>query len=105
MSVREIFGLILLIIGVVTAPLGWIVSHKILLISGALLFVGMWLFYTARVARREQELSREGSSGGSHGPSVPGDVHNYTGWRSGGRTEPFESTSSGNGGGGDGGGD
>ena len=95
MSIREIIGLVLLITGVTLVPLGWIVSHKILLVSGALLSVGCWLFYTARVLRREEELARESSGSGSSGPSVPGDVYNYTGGRSGGRTEPFDSSSDG----------
>ena len=97
MSIREIIGLVLLIAGVALVPLGWIVSHKILLVSGALLFAGCWLFYTARVLRREENLARESSSSGSYGPHVPGDIHNYTGWRSGGRTEPLDSSSDGGG--------
>jgi hypothetical protein len=91
MSVREITGLLLLIAGVALVPFGWIISHKFLLVAGVLLCVGSWLFYTERAFRREAELARESSGGGSHGLDIPRDIHNYTGWRTGGRAEPFDS--------------
>jgi len=52
-------------------------------ILGLLLGVGGALVYTGRVTRRE-------IASGS-GTGVPSDIHNYTGWRSGGRTETLES--------------
>jgi hypothetical protein len=102
MSFREIAGLLLLIAGVAIVPLGWIVNHKLSLVAGVLLFVGGWLFYTERALRRKAELAREDSGGGSYGPDMPGDIHNYTGWRTGGRTEPFDSFSESSDSGGDG---
>ena len=101
MSIREIVGLILIIGGAATTPLGWIVSHKILVASAALIGVGAALFYTARVMKREERLAREQSGGGDYGHAVPGDINNSTGWRSGGRTETLESTSLGHGADGD----
>ena len=94
MTVREFIGLGLLIAGVAIVPLGWIVSHKILLLASLLFGVGAWLFYTARMLKREELLAKEGTQSGSHGPVVPKDVHNYTGWRTGGRTHPLDSNSS-----------
>ena len=83
-----------LIVGVAIVPLGWLVSHKMLLLSGLLLGVGGSLFYTARMRKREEQITKESTGSGNYGPSVPGDVHNYTGWRSGGRTQPLDTTSS-----------
>ena len=88
-SIREIGGLILIIAGAAIAPLGWIISHKILVGAAALIAVGAALFYTARVLRREERLAKE-ASGGSGDGAIPGDIHNYSGWRSGGRTETLD---------------
>jgi hypothetical protein len=97
MTAREIIGLVFIIMGVAIAPLGWIVSHRILLFAGLLLVVGVWLFYTERMIKREERLSKESTSGGVSGHPVPADINNYTGWRSGGRTESFDSASDGGG--------
>lgn len=94
MTAREIIGLVFLIAGIAIVPLGWIVSHKILLLAGLLFGAGAWLFYTERMLKRAAQLDGEGASGGNYGHPVPGDMHNYTGWRTGGRTEPLDSTSS-----------
>jgi protein-S-isoprenylcysteine O-methyltransferase Ste14 len=101
MSIREIVGLILIIAGAAVTPLGWIVSHKILIAAAALIAVGGTLFYTARVMKREERLAREQSGGDNYGPAVPRDINNSAGWRSGGRTETLESSSSGHGADGD----
>lgn len=94
MTIRELIGLASLIAGTALVPLGWIVSHKILLISALLFFVGLVLFYTERMIKKEELQAKEGVSSGSYGSHAPGDIHNYTGWRTGGRTEPFDSGSS-----------
>ena len=94
MTAREIIGLVFLIVGTAMVPLGWIVSHKILFLAGLILGVGVWLFYTARILKREARLAKESTGGGNYGPPMPGDIHNYTGWRTGGRTQPLDTTSS-----------
>ena len=94
MTARELAGLVFLIAGVAIVPLGWIVNHKILLIAGLLLGVGSWLFYTARMLKREKQLAKESTGSDNYGSPMPGDAHNYTGWRTGGRTEPLDTGSS-----------
>lgn len=94
MSARERIGLVFLITGMAIVPLGWVVSHKILLLAGLLFGVGGSLFYTARMRKREEQLAKESTGSGNYGPAVPRDVHNYTGWRSGGRTQPLDTASS-----------
>lgn len=94
MTTREFVGLVFLIVGVAVVPLGWIVSHKILLLAVLLLWVGAWLFYTARMLKRKEQLDKESTHGGNYGPPMPGDVHNYTGWRTGGRTQPLDTGTS-----------
>lgn len=97
MTLREILGLALLIIGTALVPLGWIVSHKILLLAGLLDFVGLWLFYTERVVKQQIQQAKDGVASGSHGSHVSGNMNNYTGWRTGGRTDAFDSGSDGSG--------
>jgi hypothetical protein len=94
MTAREIIGLVLLVAGSCILPLGWIVSHKILFVSILLIGVGVWLFYTERMHKQEEQLEKESTGSGSSGPGVPSDIHNYTGWRTGGRTQPLDSFSS-----------
>jgi hypothetical protein len=93
MTFREITGLALLIIGTAIVPLGWIISHKLLLLAALFIVVGAWLFYTERMLKRVAQLSKENSSNGNDGAPMPGDIHNYSGWRSGGRTEHHNSHS------------
>lgn len=92
MTAREFVGLGLLILGAVVVPLGWIVSHKILLLAAVFMGIGAWLFYTARIFKRAEQLAKESTR--NYGPPMPGDVHNYTGWRTGGRTQPLDTSSS-----------
>jgi hypothetical protein len=95
MTLRETLGLALLIVGTALVPLGWIVSHKILLLAFLLDFVGFWLFYTERILKQEIQQAKDGVSSGSYGVHYPGDMNNYTGWRTGGRTETFDSSEGG----------
>lgn len=97
MTLREIIGLALLIVGTALIPLGWIVSHKILLLAVVLDFIGFWLFYTERILKQEIQQAKDGVSSGSYGSHVPGDMNNYTGWLTGGRTDTFDSGSAGSG--------
>ena len=94
MTTRELAGLVFLIVGTAVVPLGWIVSHKILLLAALFIGAGAWLFYTARMLKRAEQLAKESTGGGNYGPPTPGDVHNYTGWRTGGRTQPLDTGSS-----------
>jgi len=98
MNFREGLGLVLAVFGAALVPLGWILSAKLFLVAFVLFAVGVGLFYTARRLRKEEELEKESTRGGGSGLGVPADIHNYTGWRSGGRREDFESTSESSGG-------
>jgi hypothetical protein len=100
MSIREWIGLCLAVVGTALLPIGWIVNTRLVLLSAALAAVGIALFYTEYRARREAEIEKESFRGSGSGHGVPTDVHNYTGWRSGGRREGTGSTlESGEGGG------
>jgi hypothetical protein len=102
MSIRELFGLALIFAGLVLTPVAWTTSRTLWLLSFLLFAVGGALFMTDRILRRMAKSDRE--SGGRSGPAgqpMPTDIHNYTGWRSGGRSDSMDGPSGGSDGGGD----
>ena len=97
MSLREAFGLALIVCGLVLTPMAWATSRTLWLLALVLFVTGAALFLTDRVRRRMEKEWREGGAGrgDAGGQPMPTDVHNYTGWRSGGRSETMGSGSSG----------
>ena len=95
MNIREALGLLLIIAALVLVPAAWAFSNLLWALAFVLLVVGAGLFYTERVIKKEEKLEKEsrGSCQGVH--AMPTDIHNHTGWRSGGRSGSFESESSG----------
>lgn len=97
LNFREWLGLVVLVLSVALVPVGMYVSPLLWAASFVGVCVGVWLLYTERVLRREAQAEKEGGSSQPTGREMPGDIHNYSGWRSGGRSESFESESSGGG--------
>lgn len=102
MSLRETLGLVLIILGLVLTPVAWMTSRSLWFLAFGLFAVGGSLFMTDRIYRRMVKSDRNAGTGGrgAAGQPMPTDIHNYTGWRSGGRSETM-----GDGPGGDGGSD
>jgi uncharacterized membrane protein len=101
LNLREISGLVLVVLGLIIIPTAWAFSRSLTVIAFVLLGVGVVLFYTERIIKREQRMAKEaGSSDGNCGSPMPTDIHNHTGWRTGGRRA--DDNDSGDGGGGDG---
>jgi len=102
MSLREALGLAFIVVGLALTPVAWTTSRIWWLLVFTLLVIGCSLFVTDRVYRRMMRSERDGGVGRSatSGRSTPTDIHNYSGWRSGGRSETMD-----DGPGGDGGGD
>ncbi len=101
MNLRETLGFLLVVAGLTLLPTAWAFSRKLWLVAFLLLVVGMVLFYTERMLKRDKASRREEPGGGCGGSAVPTDINNYTGWRSGGRSETMDNASD-SGGGGDG---
>ena len=99
LNFREWLGLVVLVLSGALVPVGMYVSRLLWAASFVGICVGVWLLYTERVLRREAMAEKEGNSSHLSGREMPGDIHNYSGWRSGGRSESSGSES---GGGGDG---
>lgn len=99
MTLREALGLALLVIAIALVPVGWYASRMLWLLSLIGIIVGAALFYTERRLKREIQIEKESAGGGAGcGPAVPTDIHNYTGWRSGGRSETMDDSFSSGGG-------
>ena len=79
-------GAAFLFVGCGLAPMAWMFERTLWFVAFTLLFVGSMLMILAY-----EEAKKEGSymfSGWRRGAdrSLPGDIHDYSGWGSGGRT-------------------
>jgi hypothetical protein len=84
---REITGLVIVAVGVAVIPLGWYFSRLLWAAAAVLVVVGLILMLTDRVMEREREIANTPAYYVPPSkPSVPADVHNYSGWRDGGRS-------------------
>jgi hypothetical protein len=99
MNAREIIGLALIVIALVLIPVAWTTSRLLWLIAFLTFVLGGLLFFSERVRRRiERPEPEAGHCGTSPSRAMPTDIHNYTGWRSGGRSETMDSAEGSDGG-------
>jgi hypothetical protein len=96
MKASVVFGLLLLGVGVVFQPIGWMYSHWFTVISFAAIALGVAVLF----AGREQEPAGDttASSGKKTGREMPGDIHGHSGQLSGGRSTAWASHQSSDGG-------
>lgn len=91
MTFREWTGLGLIVVGLLLLPAAWAFSRALWLLSFSLLTVGVWLFYTRRIERREARLDKlKGDQ--CTGQCIPTDIHNYTGWQQAGRSKTMDTS-------------
>ena len=93
MEPRNWIGLTIAFIGMVLQPIGWILYPWVRILSLVLFAVGVAIFFTQKYI--EQMDAKEFGSGSDPSSSGPGDIYNYSGWRSGGRSESGLSDSDG----------
>jgi hypothetical protein len=85
--IREVSGLVVAIVGVALVPIGWYFSRLLWIGALVLFVVGLLLLLTERVLKSEREIENTSAAYAPPvRPGVPGDVHNYSGWRDGGRS-------------------
>jgi len=87
MSIREMLGILLVLIGLVLTPLAWAYMHLLWGFCIVLFGVGGYLFFTKRVQEKLDELDRDDRRSTNSGTPMPTDIFNYTGWRSGGHKD------------------
>jgi hypothetical protein len=85
---------VLIAIALLVTPVAWLSSRVLWFVAFAMFVSGVALFFTERVMRRISKSEGNGTdSAGSSGRAMPTDIHNYTGWRSGGRSETMDGSS------------
>jgi len=101
MEPRNWIGLIIIFIGVAIQPIGWMFYFWVQILSFILIVIGLLIFCTQKYL--DYQVEKEFSSGSSNGQGIPGDVHDHSGWGSGGQSSSWSSSDSGGGdsGGGD----
>jgi len=97
MVFREMAGLVLTVIAFALTPVAWVSSRAMWAGVFTLTVLGLWLLFTDRVVRKLSRSSNGAANADSSGHAMPSDIHNHTGWRSGGRMETFDSHGAGGG--------
>ena len=95
MTARTIFGLMVLVLGVVLQPVGWTYTHWLTAVSFAAIIAGVLMLYVERQPGGDNEENRTDRRTGR---DMPGDVHGHSGQYSGGRSTAWESNNSSDGG-------
>jgi len=90
MEARNWIGIIIILVGVILQPIGWMFVFWIQWLSFALIFIGVFIFATQRYIEKLEEREFNGGSSGGH--VKLGDVHDYSGWGEGGRSESWSSS-------------
>lgn len=95
-NARETLGFTLIVAALILVPVAWATSRMLWFAAFLLLVLGSVLFWSERMARRLEASEAEPGGTGSGGQcrAMPTDIHNYTGWRSGGRSETMDSPTS-----------
>jgi hypothetical protein len=84
-SVREVTGFIIATSGVALVPVGWYASRLLWVLAAILLFAGLLLLVTKRVAEEEHAVANLSEPNPPPvGESTPADLHNYSGWQDAG---------------------
>lgn len=91
MVFREIVGFVVTVIGFALTPVAWVSSRAMWAAVFACTVLGLWLLFTDRVMRKLDNSSNDAAGAEGSGRAMPTDIHNHSGWRSGGRMETYES--------------
>ncbi len=87
MSIREMLGIFIILVGLALSPLAWAYMHILWGVCIVLFGVGGYLFFTKRVQDKLEELDKDDRRFSYTGAPMPTDIFNYTGWRSGGQRD------------------
>lgn len=91
MELRHWIGFAFLIAGISLQPIGWMFFTWVHIVSFVLILVGVALVITDRYI----EYSDGGKFWGYGSTALPGDIHGYSGWDKGGRTEAWSTSQDG----------
>jgi hypothetical protein len=84
---REWAGVVIAAAGAALVPVGWYFSRWLWIAAFVLFMLGLVLLLTDRVIKAEREVENLSEVNPPPiRPAVPVDMHNYSGWRDGGRS-------------------
>ena len=86
MNFTRVIGLLVLLVGVVLQPVGWMYTHWFTAVSYAAIFVGVML-----LLHGDEAADGDGPIGRASGRALPGDIHGHSGQMTGGRSTSWES--------------
>jgi len=89
---REVFGVSVVIIGLLLMPAAWAFSRMLWLLAFCFLVGGLWLFYAERNIRKQDKLDKLSGRGSCQGSGRPTDINDCTGWSRAGRSETMDSS-------------
>ena len=96
MEARNYIGIVFVVIGTTLIPIGWMFSTIATVVGWIAFILGLIIFMTQRYIEKSEEAEYGENRGG---PVVPSDIHDHSGWGSGGRSEGWKSSSDNDGGG------
>ena len=100
MEARNWVGIVIILVGVVLQPVGFMFAFWVQCVSAVLIVIGVFIFVTQKYIERSEANEYESRSEKGH--VLPGDINENSGWGSGGRSESWSSSDSSDGGGGGG---
>ena len=86
MEARNWIGIVIIFIGLILQPIGWMYYLWAQTLSFALIIIGALIFATQKFLDKQVEKDHETCSGGQ---AMPGDIHDYSGWGKGGRSDSW----------------
>ncbi len=97
MELRNYIGIVLITVGTILFPIGWMFSRAIFVLGFLLFSIGVAVFMTKRYHNKveDEETAHTKSKG------VPSDINEHSGWGHGGRNRNWEESSDFNDDGGD----
>lgn len=92
MNPIRVVGLLVLLVGVVLQPIGWMYTHWLTAASFVAIVVGVFVL----IVGRERHIANAGGSDPrTAGREMPGDIYGHSGQMSGGRSTSWQSQRSG----------
>jgi hypothetical protein len=91
MEARDYIGIVLVAVGTTLIPIGWMFSPIVAVAGWVIFTIGLIIFYIKRHIEKSEDAEFERH--GSGGSCIPTDIHDNSGWGSGGRSEGWKESS------------
>ena len=91
MEPKNWIGLLILVVGVILQPIGYIYIFWLQAVSFILIFIGVFILLIQRHIKVSEDKEFRSYFGGS---GMPGDIFGSNGWETGGRSDSWHSLES-----------